>query len=298
MSKEIQGCLFNIQRFSLHDGPGVRTTVFFKGCNARCAWCHNPESFTTRPQLSVVIEKCVSCGRCGQACPHGVHSFSEEAGHMIAWDRCTRCGECLLACPLSLLSIVGRAYTVDEVMEPLLRDRPYYEGTGGGVTFSGGEATVQHAFLLALMERCGQEGLHTCLETNGLIDPARLEALARHTDLFLFDFKLSDDALHRQYVGTPNGQVYASLDLLDRLGKAVVLRCPIIPGINDTQAHFAQIHTLMERLSCVEAVEIMPYHTTGASKWANIGLTYTLPDVQTPDKETERRWREIVSGDA
>lgn len=286
------GTLFNIQRFSLHDGPGIRTTVFFKGCNLSCAWCHNPESFSAKPQLSVDTVHCTSCGMCEQVCPNGAHHIDLQTGeHLFKMEKCTLCGACMKACPAVAITRIGQTYTVGQVMETVLRDKVYYERSGGGVTCSGGEATMQYNFLTALLQACREEKIHTCVETNGVLSAERLTALCGLTDLLLFDFKHADSAQHLKYTGVPNEPVLASLKLLAELQKPVIIRCPIIPGVNDSEQHFAAIRALRERYDNVIKTEVMPYHDIGAVKWKNIGKSYLMRDVKVPSKEQIAQWR-------
>ena len=292
---QVTGTLFNIQRFSLHDGPGIRTTVFMKGCNLSCAWCHNPESFSPDPQLSVNTVTCTSCGVCEKTCPNGAHHINPETGeHTFDISKCTLCGACQKACPASAITVIGTTYTVDEVMKTVLRDKMYYGRSGGGVTFSGGEATMQFDFLMEMLKACKAEGLHTCVETNGMLNEARLTALCEYVDLFLFDYKLYDSALHEKYTGAPNEPILRSLDLLAKLNKPVIVRCPIIPGVNDVEEHFAAIRAVREKYPNVEDAEIMPYHDIGAVKWKNIGKSYLMRDVKVPTKEQTAAWRNAI----
>lgn len=291
----VSGTIFNIQRFSLHDGPGIRTTVFLKGCNLSCAWCHNPESFSPEPQLSVDTVRCTSCGTCGQVCKTGAHHIDAKTGvHTFDPKKCTLCGACEKVCPAAAITRIGQTVTVDKVMETVLRDRVYYGRSGGGVTFSGGEATMQFDFLKELLRACRAEGIHTCIETNGILSAERLSALCELVDLFLVDFKLYDSALHLKYTGAPNELVLKSLALLSERKKDVILRCPIIPGVNDTEEHFAAIRALQEQYGNVLDAEIMPYHDIGAVKWKNIGKSYLMRDVKVPSKEQTARWREKI----
>lgn len=288
------GTLFNIQRFSLHDGPGIRTTVFFKGCNLACAWCHNPESLSFTPQISVNTVSCTLCGRCASVCPQGVHFLDPEAGsHRMASFLCTLCGKCVESCPSKSISVIGKEYTVDEVMAEIAKDKRFY-AKGGGITFSGGEATCQYEFLTALLTRCKAEGYHTCIETNGLVKPDRLKALTALCDLFLFDYKMTDSAKHSMYIGAGNERILENLALLNEQNAKVILRCPIIPGINDDEEHFAAIRALRQKYACIIDAEVMPYHDIGAVKYKNIGTGYLLKNVKVPDKATQAAWKEKI----
>ena len=278
--KPTTGVVFNIQRFSLHDGPGIRTTVFFKGCNLRCIWCHNPESFELRPQLSFNRQQCTGCGACGK-------EGQGDDKNVIPFS-------CVETCPSEALTVIGKAYTVDEVMEVVLKDKVYYKDTGG-VTFSGGEPTLQYDFLMELLVKSKANNLHTCLETNGIISQDKLINLCNYVDLFLLDFKHSDDRLHKEYTGSSNCSVLKSLKLLNKFNANIILRCPIIPGINDSDAHFAEINRLKKLYPSIREVELMPYHEYGVSKWDNIGITYELPYASAPSKEQIAIWNGFIA---
>ena len=290
--RQITGTVFNIQRFSLHDGPGIRTTVFLKGCNLRCAWCHNPESFSDKPQLSIRRDKCTGCGSCVRVCPSGAHTITELGQHLYDPSGCTLCQKCVSACPQSAVTVIGETMTPEQVLDTVCRDIRYYERSGGGLTVSGGEPSFQYDFLLALLQLAKERGLHTCVETNGILSPRKMRKLAEYTDLFLLDFKHHDENEHLRWTGASNRTVLENLALFDGLGQPVILRCPVIPTVNDTEAHLAAIRALQEQHPCIQSAEIMPYHDVGVSKWENIGIGYTLSDVRPPDAEATRSWKE------
>lgn len=291
----LSGIVFHLQRFSLHDGPGIRTTVFLKGCNLRCAWCHNPESFIAAPQISVNFNKCTSCQSCVAVCEKQIHQVDAEKKHiLIHAESCIRCKKCIAACPQMAVELIGEPYTANQILTEVEKDRRYYDKTGGGVTFSGGEAAFQYDFLLECLALHKEAGIHNCLETNGILPEARLREISRYADMFLLDFKHSDDKLHQQYTGASNRQVYESLAILDELQKPVLLRCPIIPGVNDTQAHFRAICELKNRHANIAEAELMPYHNIGAGKWDGLGMTYTMGEVSVPSGETVKLWKEAI----
>ena len=293
----MKGILFDIQRFCVYDGPGIRTSVFFKGCNMRCRWCHNPESFRTEPQLMFYAEKCTACGACGD-CPQGAHSFSESEGHRIDWERCRACGACAALCPHGALEISGKEMTADEILEEIRKDEKYYGPSGGGVTFSGGEASLQLPLLTELMRRCGELGYHRALETNGLLSEPALKELLPLTDLFLLDYKASDREVHRAWTGVPNDRVLQVLAELDRAGKDVILRCPIIPGVNDLPEHFQAIRKLKDTYACICGVEVMAYHDVGKGKWKALGQPYGLEDLKTVPPAQKKTWEAAIMGDS
>lgn len=293
-AKNITGIVLDIQRFAVHDGPGIRTTVFLKGCNLRCAWCHNPESFVVKPQLSYNRSACTSCGACVAACPHGVHTILADGTHVLDRSRCTGCGACVEACPQRCLSIFGYPMAAGQVLDEVVKDVKYYSASGGGVTFSGGEPTVQFEFLLACAQLCKAAGVHICLETNGIIPPAHLEKLIPLLDVVLLDYKMTGDEGHKKYTGAGVAGVLTTLDRLCHRGVPVILRCPIIPGINDDSEHFSCIRKLRSTYHNIQNVEVMPYHSLGGHKWDAIGIDYTLRDVVEPTAEQKQNWAAMV----
>lgn len=287
-----EGIVFDIQRFCVYDGPGIRTTVFLKGCNMRCKWCHNPESFRIEPELMVHSEKCVGCRGC-ELCPNGVHHFTETGEHRVLRDNCKACGACVKACPQDALEISGRPAGVGEIMDVIQKDEKYYRSSGGGVTFSGGEASVQPDFLLSLVRECKNRGFHVALETNGLIREGLLEELTELVDLFLFDYKLTDDNAHREWTGVSNRAILENLKKINDAGGRVSLRCPVIPGVNDNAEHFEMIRRLKADYPCIQDVEIMAYHDVGKAKWEAMGLHYSLKEIKTVPPEVKKQWETL-----
>lgn len=270
-----KGMIFNIQRFCLNDGPGVRTTVFFKGCPLRCVWCHNPEAYQMQPQLLFDAHACIDCGACEAVCSAGLRQGRGRS-------ECKLCGRCAEICPSDALELVGRTMRVEEVMEQILRDRPFYDESGGGITLSGGEPLLQASFAAALLKEAKRAGLHTCVETCGHVAAEDLKKAAAYTDLFLYDWKLTDKHLHRQYTGADNERIVSNLRLLDRMNKKIVLRCPVIPGINDTISHFRGIASIAQSCANVLYIELEPYHAFGEAKSKRMGKeaeTFRVPAV-------------------
>lgn len=270
------GVIFDIQRFCVSDGPGIRTTVFLKGCPLGCKWCHNPESRSPKTELAFYSEKCVGCGACAAVCPSGCHGF--VGGHTIDRAKCVVCGACAEACAHSALERVGREVGVSEVIEEVLRDRAFYAHSGGGMTISGGEPLFQPEFSLELLRSAKNEDLHCCVETSGFGDGAALEEMVRLVDLFLFDVKETDPDRHRVLVGRDNETILQNLRRVDRAGGKIVLRCPIIPGCNDRAAHYDAVAALANSLPGVTGVDLMPYHPLGISKAESLGKTYPLAE--------------------
>ncbi|MDR3147537.1 MAG: glycyl-radical enzyme activating protein, partial [Treponema sp.] len=267
---EVRGLIFDIQRFSLHDGPGIRTNVFLKGCPLDCAWCHNPESKDPAPELAYYPGKCILCGACAGACPKGLHRLGEE-GHSLTRAACTRCGACAEACVTGALALIGRSISAGEALAEVKRDDVFYRSSGGGMTVSGGEPFFQGEFTLALLRLAKGAGLHTCVETSGAAPFELLREAAPLTDLFLYDVKETDAERHRIFTGAPNAVILDNLEKLDRLGSPTILRCPVIPGCNDREDHFRGIGAIAGRLGNIRGIEIEPYHPLGISKAEAIG---------------------------
>jgi pyruvate formate lyase activating enzyme len=289
----VRGIIFDIQRFSLHDGPGIRTTVFLKGCFLDCAWCHNPESKDPAPEIAYYSAKCALCGACAAACPGKLHRVGSE-GHSFARPGCTRCGACAAACVTGALARIGKTISAGEALGEVQKDEPFYRSSGGGMTVSGGEPFYQGGFALALLRLAKGSGLHTCVETSGAVPFETLRAAAAVTDLFLYDVKETDTERHRNFTGVPNAGIFENLEKLDALGSKTVLRCPIIPGLNDREEHFRGIGALANRLKNVSGIEIEPYHPLGISKAAGIGKPARHGDPAMPSRETAEAWAETL----
>jgi len=266
----VTGRIFEIQRFCIHDGPGIRTTVFMKGCPLRCVWCHNPEGISPEPELSFLPERCIGCRYCASVCPNEAHQMV-DGRHELDRSRCAVCGRCTERCYAEALEYVGREVTVAEALEEVLRDRPFYETSGGGLTLSGGEPMMQATFAEALLAAAKQAGLHCCVETCGFCDWRNLEHILPLVDLFLYDLKETDPARHVEYTGARTDRIVENLRALHNAGARVLVRLPIVPGLNDRSDHFEGIAKLARELPRLLGVEIMPYHRLGTSKLRRFG---------------------------
>ncbi|HOD48647.1 MAG TPA: glycyl-radical enzyme activating protein [Candidatus Hydrogenedentes bacterium] len=268
---DIRGSIFEIQRFSIHDGPGIRTTVFMKGCPLRCIWCHNPEAISSRPSLAFDPRKCIGCGYCFRVCPRGAHRMA-GVSHELERARCEVCGKCTEECYAHALEFVGREISVGEVMAEVLRDRPFYETSGGGMTLSGGEPTFQFDFALGLLKAARSYGLHTAVQTCGYAEPETVEALMPLVDLFMVDIKETDPDKHIAFTGVPLKRIQQNLRMLHDSGAKVVMRSPVIPGCNEREDFLAGIENLAKSLPNLVGVELMTYNPLGESKVERFGL--------------------------
>ncbi len=271
------GMVFNIQRFSLHDGPGIRTTVFLKGCPLRCLWCHNPEGWTAAPQVRLAHTLCTLCGRCAAACTHGGHTVNTD-GHKLALAACVRCGACIDACLAGALEMTGQEMSVDDVIAIVERDLPFYRTSGGGITLSGGEPLAQYAFTAELLQRARAQALHTAMETTLYADWTRIEALAPCVDLWLVDLKHIDPARHRELTGVDNTGILDNITRLSQVGWDARLRVPFVPGVNTEPDFLDALEAFVTALPRPIPVEFMLYHRLGASKWSGLGEENPLPD--------------------
>lgn len=271
-----------IQRYCVHDGPGIRTVVFLKGCPLRCRWCANPETISFRPELMVLDGQCLGCGRCETACTRAAIILG-KAGVTVDRQRCDACGDCAASCPTASLRISGTLMTVEEVIREAARDEPYYRNSGGGVTLSGGEPAAQPGFSVLLLEALRDAGIHSAIETSGCAPAENFDAVAGAADLVLFDLKHTDPAVHEEQAGVPNGGIVDNLQRLAGSGKPVVLRIPVVPGVNDTLGELVRLANFARGLgSAVERIDLLPYHRYGVPKYARLGMTSRFNSAEPP----------------
>jgi len=277
------GTVFNVQRASFHDGPGVRTTVFLKGCPLSCPWCHNPEGIAAAPEVMVNAARCLECGACAEACPR--EGGPLPAGARLGSDGCLACRACAEACPTGSREVAGRAWSVDDVLHEVLRDRLAYDTSGGGVTFSGGEPLAQAPFLLACLAACRSAGLHVAVDTCGFAPREIVAAVAARADLLLWDVKLLDAARHQEVVGVPLAPILANLAAASAAGVPIWLRVPVIPGLNDAVDDLAAVARLAAATPGVRRVTLLPYHRTGAGKLGRLARAGAMGAAASPTRE-------------
>ena len=276
----MEACVFNIQRFSTRDGPGIRTTAFFQGCNLRCAWCHNPESISLDPKLQFFPDKCASCGICSSVCRYGAHTQTGGAHHFDE-TRCAYCGECALHCPRSALRSDTRRYTPESLCEILLRDLEYYRNSGGGVTVSGGEPMLSAGFLRELFSLLKARGVHTAVDTAACVGWEAFEQVLPVSDLFLVDLKSIDPGIHRQYTGADNAVILENIRNLSARGAGLEVRMPLIRGVNDSEMLAQRTAEFLAKLPRIPPVRLISYHNYGLYKAESVRLE--MREFQMPD---------------
>lgn len=294
------GIVTDFKRFAVHDGDGIRTTVFLKGCPLKCVWCHNPESISPKPELAFYAEKCTGCGECMRVCPNGAHLF--EAGdtpdsyiHRLDRTKCVACGKCAEVCVSGALKLCGRRMSVDEVIKVVAEDRIFYETSGGGMTLSGGEPTLQPEFALALLRAAKEDRISTALDTCGYTKREVYESLLPYTDIFLYDIKHITDEGHIRCTGRSNRLILENLRFLSDAGAKIEIRIPLVPGYNDDAETLDGIGQLLSTVNITKA-KLLPYHSYARSKYLSLGISDTLPDVERPSSEKLEAAAKLLRG--
>lgn len=288
----MQGTIFNIQRFSLHDGPGIRTIIFFKGCALRCKWCSNPESHSPKPQILFVPMNCIHCNRCVQVCPKNAISV-KDGKKVIDYNKCDMCGLCIENCCSGALEMSGRKVGVEELIQELKKDSVYYSQSGGGITLSGGETLLQPDFAAELLKACKQEGWNTAIETANFANRNALEKVMPYADLFLADLKIFDSEKHKYYTGQSNEKIIENIKYIAQSDKKIIIRIPIIPSVNDDVENMYNTVKFANSIG-IKEINLLPYHRLGINKYSYLGYDYSLNEILPPPKEKMQELKRIV----
>lgn len=289
--KEPKGLIFDIQRYSIHDGPGIRTLVFMKECPLRCLWCSNPESQSPSREMIFYPVKCIGCGECIEVCPTGA---AQQQVISDAKKLCEDCGTCVIGCPSTARQMAGRIVSVEEVLEEIKKDTPFYRRSSGGVTITGGEPLMQDDFVASLLKRCRGMGIHTAIETSGYSRAESLKKVLKVVDLVLFDLKHMDSKKHKELTGVGNESILQNATITAKTGKKTIFRVPVIPGYNDDEENIKAIAVFVSGLDSTREVHLIPYHRLGESKYTSLGRKYPLSHVKALDKDRLRVQRRII----
>ncbi len=282
--------IIDIKRFAVHDGDGIRTTLFLKGCSLKCVWCHNPEGISFEPQLSYLKDKCINCGECVSVCPNNAH-WIENGFHTFDRDKCIGCGKCEEVCLGEALKIYGKEMSVDEALEILLEDKEFYENSGGGVTISGGECLCHFEFCSELLKKLKEHGIHTAVDTCGMVSKKAIDEVLPYTDIFLYDIKAIDEDVHKKCTGQSNKQILENIKYIDSLGKTIEVRYPYVPGYNSEEVE--KIAKLLSELKNLTKVRVLAYHNYAGSKYASLDMENTLPET-VPEEAKVENVRNII----
>lgn len=283
----IRGVIFDIKRYAIHDGPGIRTTIFMKGCPLNCWWCHNPEGISPKPEIMYFEYKCIHCHTCAKVCPQKAITFDENDVQHINRELCDGCGICAKFCPPNALRLVGRVISLEELISEIEKDIKFYDSSEGGVTFSGGEPLFQPEFLREALKACKERYIHTAVDTSGYASTEVVASILPYTDLFLYDIKLFDEREHILYTGVSNKPIKKNLVFLVENKANIILRFPIIPGITDTKHNVKGWVDFLQNLEGLHEIDLLPYHDVG-EKYHRLGKEYLMPVHYAPSRETLR----------
>jgi len=293
--EQSKGLVYSIQRYSIHDGPGIRTLIFFKGCQLKCPWCSNPESQHTCKEIAFSASKCRGCGKCAQVCP--LDAIDLQAQYRIDRNKCNLCGLCVRYCPYEAYTIFGKWMTVDELVLEAEKDRPFYRKSNGGITVSGGEPTLQHEFVKELFKECKKRGLNIAIESHGYAEWKVFESLAPYVDLFQIDIKHMDSDLHKKVIGVPNQQILSNiLGIAFDAKEKVAVRIPLIPGFNDTIENFHAVAEFAQKVNSsgnLTVVHILPYHSMGQSKYESLAREYSMAGTKPPSFDSIEKFLQV-----
>jgi pyruvate formate lyase activating enzyme len=281
-----ESLIFDIKRYAINDGPGIRVVIFFKGCNLHCAWCHNPESISAKIEKMYAPAKCIKCGSCVEACPENAITLTSE-GILTDPELCKICGKCAEVCPTKAIEMSGKVMSVSEIMNIIEKERIFFDQSGGGVTFSGGEPLVHTKMLIRLLDECGKRGIHRAVDTAGNVSTETLLEVAKRTDLFLYDVKMMDSDLHREWINSGNEKILENLKVLAKAGKHIIIRIPLIGGINDTDKNIELTAKFISELAGEKKlVHLLPYHNIAQNKYMKLGKSDDFEKLKEPGKES------------
>ena len=285
--------VFNIERYAVHDGPGIRTIVFLSGCSLRCLWCQNPEGIELKPQLAFFPDKCTGCMQCFLVCPN--KAIEQVNGEIVMnWSKCKRCLKCVEVCPNKARESLTKVITSKEVLEEVIKDIPFYHRSNGGVTLSGGDPLIQIDFVSEILRLCKERGIHTAIETSGFADWDDFLKILKYTDFIFFDIKHMDSKKHKYGTGVSNEKILENIRKVSNLGKNIIIRIPVIPNFNDSEESIKDTVKFVKNMKNIIKIELLPYHKLGVIKYERIGKTYLLKDINPPENSDLIKFKNII----